>query len=60
MRRSSLTTSLKDRLIDPQRRHPVGFEPQHERQVLRRKRLPENRRIFVRRGIALATNAGDP
>ena len=60
IRRSSLTTSrsvLNDLLVDPQRRHAIGFEPQHQRQVLRRHRLPEDRRVFVGVGVALPADA---
>ena len=44
-------------LVDAQRRHPVGLEPQHQRQVLRRHRLPEHRLVVGRVGVALAADA---
>ena len=46
-----LALGLEDLLVDPQRRHAIGLEPEHQRQVLRRHRLPEHRRVFV--GVAL-------
>ena len=46
-------------LVDPERRHPVGFEPQHQRQVLRRHRLPEHRLVVGRVGVALAADRRD-
>ena len=62
IRRSSFTTSrsFDERvLVDAQRRHPVGFEPQHQRQVLRRHRLPEHRLVVGRVGVALSADRGD-
>src|SRR5262249_10294931 len=41
-------------LVDAQRGHPIRFEPQGQRQVLRRHRLPENRLVLGRERIALA------
>ena len=46
-------------LVDPQRRHPVGLEPQRQRQVLRRHRLPEHRLVVGRVGVALAADRRD-
>ena len=51
---------LEHLLVDAQRGQAIGFEPEHERQVLRRERLPEDRRVFVRIGVALAADARDP
>ena len=50
---------LERLLVDTQRRHAIGFEPEHERQVLRRHRLPEHRRVFVGVGVALPADARD-
>jgi hypothetical protein len=61
MRRSSFTTSrsrLKS-LVDAQRRHAVGFQPQRQRQVLRRQRLPEHRLVFGGVGVAAPADARD-
>ena len=55
-----LALGLEDVLVDPQRREPIGFEPEHERQVLRRHRLPEHRRVFGRVRVALPADARDP
>ena len=38
-----LALGLERVLVDAQRRHPIGFEPEHQRQILRRRRLPEHR-----------------
>ena len=54
-----LALGLEDLLVDPQRRHAIGLEPEDERQVLRRERLPEHRRVFVRVGVALPADARD-
>ena len=54
-----LALGLERLLVDPQRRHAIGFEPQHERQVLRRHRFPEHRRVLGRVGVALAADARD-
>ena len=54
-----LALGLEDLLVDAQRRHAVGLEPQHQRQVLRRHRLPEHRRVFVGVGVALPADARD-
>ena len=51
---------LEHVLFDAQRREAIGFEPQHQRQVLRRHRLPEDRRVFVGVGVALPADARDP
>ena len=62
IRRSSLTTSRSVLNVSSSMRSvamPIGFEPQHERQVLRRHRLPEHRRVFGRVGVALAADARD-
>ena len=45
--------------VDVQRRHAIGFEPQHQRQILRRHRFPEHRRVFGRVGVALAADRRD-
>ena len=55
-----LALVLEDLLVDPQRRHAIGLEPEHQRQVLRRHRLPEDRRVFVGVGVALPADARDP
>ena len=63
IRRSSFTTStlgLELLLAHLERRHAVGLEPEHERQVLRRHRLPVDRRVFVGEGVGLAADARDP
>ena len=62
IRRSSFTTSrsrLNAVVVHAQRRHAVGFEPQRQRQVLRRQRLPEHRLVFGGVGVAAAADAGD-
>ena len=41
-------------LIDAQRGHPIGLEPEHERQILRRHRFPEDGLVVGRIGVALA------
>ena len=46
-------------LVDAQRGHPVGLEPQHERQVLRRRRFPEDRLVVGRVGVALPADRGN-
>ena len=46
-------------LVDAEGCHPIGLEPQDERQVLRGRGLPEHRRVFVRVGVALAAHARD-
>ena len=43
-------------LLDTERRHPVGLEPRCQRQVLRRKRLPEHCFIVGCVGVALASD----
>ena len=43
-----------------ERRHPIGLEPQDQRQVLRRHRLPVDRRVFVGERVGLAADARDP
>ena len=45
--------------VDPQRRHPIGFEPQGERQIVGRQRGPEHRLVIGRIGVALAAAAGN-
>ena len=55
-----LALGLEDLLLDPERRHPIRLEPEHQRQVLRRERLPEHRGVFVRVGVALPADARDP
>ena len=52
-----LALVLERRLVDAQRRHAIGFHPQHQRQVLRRHRLPEHGRVVVRVGVALPADA---
>ena len=52
-----LALVLERRLVDAQRRHAIGFHPQHQRQILRRHRLPEHRRVVVRVGVALPADA---
>ena len=47
------------RLLDLERGHPIGLEPQRQRQVVRRHRLPVVGRILVGRGVALAADRGD-
>jgi len=42
-----LALALEGLVVDAQRRHAVGFHPQHERHVLRRQRLPEHRLVLV-------------
>jgi hypothetical protein len=54
-----LTLAAERRIVDAQRRHAIGFEPQRQRQVLRRQRLPEHRLVFGRVGVAAAADAGD-
>jgi hypothetical protein len=44
-------------LVDPERRHPVGFEPQGQRQILRGHRFPEHRFVIGRVRVALAAPA---
>ena len=51
------TLRLEDILVDAQRRHAVGLEPQHERQILRRGGLPEDGGILGRVRVALSANA---
>ena len=46
-------------LVDPQRRHAIGFHPHHQRQVLRGNRLPEHRRVLVGVGVGLAADRRD-
>ena len=46
-------------LVDPERRHPIRLEPQRQRQVLRRHRLPEHRLVVVGVGVALAADRRD-
>src|SRR5215471_3740714 len=55
IRRSSLTTSRS--FLNAL--SPIRFEPEDERQVLRRHRFPEDGRVLVRVGVALAADAGD-
>ena len=62
IRRSSFTTSRSFAtgvLVDPERRHAVGFEPQRQRQVLGRHRLPEHRHVVLRVGVALTADRRD-
>ena len=54
-----LALALERLVIDAQRRHAIGFEPQRERQVLRRQRLPEHGLVFGGERVAAATNAGN-
>ena len=51
-----LALALERVLVDPQRRHAVGFHPQHQRQVVRRHRFPEHRLVVGRVGVALAAD----
>ena len=43
-------------VVDAERRHAVGFEPEHERQILRRRRLPERRLVLGRERVALSAD----
>ena len=43
-------------LVDPERSHPIGLEPQRQRQILRRHRFPEHRLVVVGVGVALAAD----
>ena len=54
-----LALALERLVVDAQRRHAIGLEPQRERQVLRRQRLPEHRLVFGGEGVAAATDAGN-
>ena len=53
------TLGLERLLVDPQRGHPVRFQPERERQVLCRRGLPEDRRVFVGGRVALPADADD-
>ena len=46
-------------LVDAQRGHAIGLEPQSHRQVLRRYRLPEDRLVIRRVRVALAADRRD-
>ena len=54
-----LTLGLERLVLDAQRRHAIGLEPEHERQVLRGHRLPEDGRVFGGVGVALPADARD-
>ncbi len=54
-----LALALERLFVHAQRRHAIGFEPQHQRQVLLRRGLPEHRRILSRVGVALPADARD-
>ena len=45
--------------VDAKRRHPIGLEPQCQRQVVRGQRLPEHGLVFRRVGVAAAADARD-
>ena len=46
-------------VVDAQRRHPIRFEPERQRQVVGRQRLPEDGLVFGRVGVAATADAGD-
>ena len=46
-------------LLDPQRGHAIGLHPQHEREELRRHRLPEHGGVFVGVGVGLSAHGRD-
>jgi hypothetical protein len=50
---------LERLLLDAERGHAIRFEPEDERQVLRRHGFPEHRRVFVGVGVALSADARD-
>ena len=53
-------TLVRERLlVDPQRGHAVGFQPQRQRQVLRRHRFPEHRDVVFRVGVGLTADRRD-
>ncbi len=54
-----LALALERVLVDAQRGHPIGLEPQHQRQVLRWRRLPVDRDVLTRLGVGLPADAGD-
>ena len=54
-----LALALERVFVDAQRRHAIGLEPQHQRQVLRRRGLPVDGDVFARLGVGLAADAGD-
>ena len=54
-----LALALERVFVDAQRGHAVGLEPQHQRQVLRGRRLPVDRDVLARLGVGLAADAGD-
>ena len=54
-----LALAPERRVVDAQRRHAIGLEPQHQRQVVRRQRLPEDRLVLGRVGVAAAADARD-
>ncbi len=61
IRRSSFTTSRSRSNVvpvDAQRRHAIGFEPERQRQVLRRHRLPEHRDVLGGVRVGLPADAG--
>ncbi len=46
-------------LVDPKRRHSIGFQPQRQGQVLSGHRLPEHRRVFLGVGVAQPAHRRD-
>ena len=47
------------RFTDAQRGHAIRFEPQRQREILRRHRLPEHRFVVGRVGVGLAADRGN-
>ncbi len=46
-------------VVDPQRRHAVGFLPEYQRQILRRRGFPERRLVFGGERVALPADRRD-
>src|SRR4029078_4377564 len=55
-----LAFGLENVFLDSQRRQSIRFQPEHQRQVLRRDGFPENSGVFSRIGVALSADAGNP